>query len=1046
MIPMPDFTLADIRAMAGTTSFNRGQTYQRQQRVGTLHVKGNAAYAEVRGSNWRYYEASVEVQNGELSGYCDCPVGYRCKHVVAVALQWLSEAHAQPAWLDWLQHLPENGGTPSPQEPETGKFHLLYNLEPAPSGLRLEFYRAYLRKDATWGQQQRYQPASPFERMFQPDFIRSTDLEILNALTRQSNLHYLFLGASGHKALLLAAKSMRLHYRNQPVGLVEGRQLTWQWQDAQGGKQLRAELEGTRNWQLINTLPLMFIDRSSACIGELLSELGADEILHLQKAPTIPDEGLAQVSVALMSRFNPQQLPAPLQMDCEEIDQCIPHARITSVRLFGEHALPCIALQFDYGPCSLPADYQDDSPPRVTRKTGDRLYIIQRDLACEQAALETLHGLQLGLDSADEINFYWLPQSDSLGQYFSAWQQLTTEHLPQLAEQGWRISQDDDFQFNPRKASFSFSLGDTGPGWFDFGLQLTMEDGSKLDSTQLVTQWLEQGAPEQMVLHSQGGWLQIDTRPLQQIHSLLRGLVLEHDLNQTLQLPLYQAAQLEDLPDLDQRNAPLTRQLIEQLNDYRGIEPIQPPALLKAQLRDYQQQGLNWLAFLYRNHLGGILADDMGLGKTLQVLAFIAWLKEQNDSQQPVLVVAPTSLLGNWQREAARFAPHLTTRILHGSDRHHLMARQQDTDIIITSYALLHLDIDYHSTQDYALAVLDEAQAIKNPQTKTAISARRLRAGMRLCLSGTPLENHLGELWSLMDFALPGLLYGRSFFNDVFRNPIEKDGVETARNELARKISPFILRRTKQQVAAELPEKTTITQYVELGSKQAALYESIRLSMEKHIRDLVAKQGLAKSHIAFLDALLKLRQACIAPQLVKLEQAQNLHDSAKLDWLGDHLPAMLEEGRHILLFSQFTQALGLVEDILRKHQIAYSKLTGATRKRQEAIDAFQNGNNPVFLISLKAGGAGLNLTAADTVIHLDPWWNPAVENQATDRAYRIGQDKPVFVYKLVASGTVEERIQLMQEHKQALADSLFGSAGTATAAIDKEELLKLLAH
>lgn len=1043
---MLNFTRADVLAMAGASAFNRGQTYQRQQRVSALDVLNHAIYAEVRGSSWRYYESCVELQHGKLSGYCSCPVGYRCKHVVAVALQWLSEVNAQPAWLDWLQQLPADSDTQPLHAPETGRFHLLYTLEPSRAGLRVEFIRAYLRKDGNWGQQQAYQPSPPFERMFLPEFITPTDLEILNGLTRQNGIHSFFIGASGHKALQLAAKTGRLYYRNTPISLVKGRRLEWQWHAVEGGKKLQANLEDTAHWLLIHTQPLMFFDRSSACIGELLSDLDAKQILHLQKAPTIPDEGLAQVSAALISRFNNQQLPAPLQLDCEEITECTPHARITSIQALAEHALPCIELQFDYGPYSLPADYQDNSPQRVTRQTDERLTIIQRDLACEQAALETLHSLQLGLDSIDETHFYWLPQSDSLSQYFSAWQQLTTEQLPRLAEQGWRISQDDGFQFNPRQASFSFSLSDNGPGWFDFGLQLTMDDGSKLDNTQLITQWLEQGAPEQMVLHNQGNWLQIDTRPLQQIHSLLRGLVLEHDLNHVLQLPLYQAAQLEDLPDLDQRNAPLTRQLIEQLNNYRGIEPIPAPALLQAQLRDYQQQGLNWLAFLYRNHLGGILADDMGLGKTLQVLAFIAWLKAQNHSHLPVLVVAPTSLLGNWQREAARFAPHLTTCILHGSDRHSLMARQQGTDIIITSYALLHLDIDYHSTQAYALAVLDEAQAIKNPQTKTAISARRLKAGMRLCLSGTPLENHLGELWSLMDFALPGLLYGRSFFNDVFRNPIEKDGVETARNELARKISPFILRRTKQQVAAELPEKTTITQYVELGSKQAALYEGIRLSMEKHIRDLVAKQGLAKSHIAFLDALLKLRQACIAPQLVKLEQAHSLHDSAKLDWLDDHLPAMLEEGRRILLFSQFTQALGLVEDLLRKHRIAYSKLTGATRKRQEAIDAFQNGNTLMFLISLKAGGAGLNLTAADTVIHLDPWWNPAVENQATDRAYRIGQDKPVFVYKLVASGTVEERIQLMQEHKQALADSLFGSASTATAAIEKEELLQLLAH
>jgi SNF2 family DNA or RNA helicase len=367
-----------------------------------------------------------------------------------------------------------------------------------------------------------------------------------------------------------------------------------------------------------------------------------------------------------------------------------------------------------------------------------------------------------------------------------------------------------------------------------------------------------------------------------------------------------------------------------------------------------------------------------------------------------------------------------------------------ETDLVVTTYPLLLRDRERYKQQTFSLLVLDEAQAIKNPATKIAACVRAIRSDTRLCLSGTPLENHLGELWALLDFALPGLLGGRKAFNENYRKPIEKEGDETRQRELARRVRPFMLRRTKVEVVKELPPKTESVQYVELGGKQRTLYEGVRISMEKRIRDLVARQGMAKSRIEFLDALLKLRQACIDPRLVKLKQAAGIRESAKLDWLAATLPQLLEEGRRILIFSQFTQVLKLIEDHLKSQQVDFSKLTGQTRKRQTAIDRFQDGEVQVFLISLKAGGSGLNLTAADVVIHMDPWWNPAVENQATDRAHRIGQDKPVFVYKLVAADTVEERIHQMQQQKRALADALFDATGASALPQDKDALLALL--
>ncbi len=344
--------------------------------------------------------------------------------------------------------------------------------------------------------------------------------------------------------------------------------------------------------------------------------------------------------------------------------------------------------------------------------------------------------------------------------------------------------------------------------------------------------------------------------------------------------------------------------------------------------------------------------------------------------------------------------------------------------------------------------ILDEAQTIKNPRAKAAQIVRELDARHRLCLTGTPMENHLGELWSLFHFLAPGYLGDMRRFRRLFRIPIEEHGDQGRRLALQRRISPFLLRRTKQAVASELPEKIEIVRTVALDDAQAALYESVRAAMDKRVRETLSQKGLARSHITILDALLKLRQICCDPRLVKLEQAHKVRRSAKLELLLEMLPELLAEGRRILLFSQFTSMLSLIEAELKHLDIGYTKLTGQTRKREQVIEEFRSGAVPLFLISLKAGGVGLNLTEADTVIHFDPWWNPAVENQATDRAHRIGQTSTLFVYKLVTEQTVEEKILALQARKAALADGLYRDGqdgeGLGFSQTDLQELLEPL--
>ena len=414
----------------------------------------------------------------------------------------------------------------------------------------------------------------------------------------------------------------------------------------------------------------------------------------------------------------------------------------------------------------------------------------------------------------------------------------------------------------------------------------------------------------------------------------------------------------------------------------------------------------------------------MGLGKTIQALSHLLLEKEQGRLTGPSLIIAPTSVLFNWAKEIEKFTPSLSYIVINGAKRQENFELLKQYDIVITSYPLVLKDSEVHQHHVYYYLILDEAHYIKNPKTKLYQTMLTLKAEHKLCLTGTPMENHLGEFWAQFNFLLPGFLAGYQQFTRLFKTPIEKHNDHERKIMLNQRIKPFILRRTKELIAKELPKKTTIIQSLKIDGKQAELYESVRLTMDSRLKEIIAAKGLQRSQIEILDALLKLRQVCNHPQLLSLPSAKSVHQSAKLEFLMETLPEMVEEGRKVLIFSQFTSMLALIETELVASKIPYVKLTGSSRDRQAIVEQFESGKVPVFLISLRAGGVGLNLTAADTVIHFDPWWNPAVENQATDRAYRIGQDKPVFVYKLIIENSIEEKILQIQNKKAELANAL----------------------
>ena len=521
---------------------------------------------------------------------------------------------------------------------------------------------------------------------------------------------------------------------------------------------------------------------------------------------------------------------------------------------------------------------------------------------------------------------------------------------------------------------------------------------------------------------------------------------LSHAKGNVVQLHPLAAAGMEDffdaIPSLE-KNA-LWSDIKKRIEAARDFQAPFPKSFV-GDMRDYQLDGYDWLARSAKWGVGCCLADDMGLGKTIQALALLL----QRAGEGPALVVAPTSVCFNWEREAAKFAPTLKIKrvqsITTGSnakaERDKLITSAKKREVLITSYTLLQQEIELFAKKKYATVILDESQAIKNHESNRAKAAFSLQAEVRIAMTGTPIENRLSELWSLFRFLNPGLFGSQKSFEDRFAIPIQRDQSASARNTLRRLVHPFILRRTKSQVLAELPARTEIVREIELSPAEAKLYEAARLNALKELQDIKDKNSGA-GQLQILAALTRLRQLCCNPKMVIPDSEI---ESSKLEAFREIMEELLENRHKVLVFSQFVKHLEILKAELDKMGISYQYLDGSTpeRERRKRVDAFQSGESDAFLISIKAGGSGLNLTAADYVIHVDPWWNPAVEDQATDRAHRIGQTRPVTVYRLITQGTIEEKIVRLHHEKRDLADKLLEGTDQATK-LSADELIDIL--
>lgn len=593
---------------------------------------------------------------------------------------------------------------------------------------------------------------------------------------------------------------------------------------------------------------------------------------------------------------------------------------------------------------------------------------------------------------------------------------------------------------NPHKLRPKLIVEGSGIDWFTVstewereGMRLTVSDLERLAS-----------ATSRFVKLPDGGWVQLDTDAVLAAHETMADLGVDGLSPITQKVEMVHATQLGDTAMSRFANQAEVKILREHVAKFAGIPPTELPAGIVGDLRPYQKEGFDFLCHLGRMKLGGVLADDMGLGKTLQTLAWLAWLKQSNPHDpQPTLVICPASVLHNWRRESNRFTPDMKVLILQsGPARHNLRHQIPQHDLIVTNYALLRRDLTALQKFSFRAIVLDEAQFIKNPSAQVTLSVKQLHSRYRLALTGTPMENRLLDLWSIMDFVQPGYLGSQSDFNEKYDPP--GDDIEVrhiSRRRLSARLRPLILRRLKKQVARDLPDRIEERRDCELGELQRKLYLAELRRSREQILQTVADKGLAQSKIHVLAALTRLRQICCHPQLVGSDAA-----SGKTETLFELLEPLLAEGHKVLVFSQFVQMLKLLEQECQQRQIPTHLLTGATKQRQDVVQAFQTDAQPgVFLLSLRAAGTGLNLTSASYVLLYDPWWNPAVEAQAIDRSHRIGQTQTVMAYRLIAPGTVEEKIWELQQRKSQTISDVLGEEGFARS-LSKQDLEYLFAE
>ncbi len=710
----------------------------------------------------------------------------------------------------------------------------------------------------------------------------------------------------------------------------------------------------------------------------------------------------------------------------------------------GSPASLAATLFADYKGVKLVAAKSDPNARFANPDPADLLRYTVRNMEAETKALERLSESGLRGTVGDE-----LPPIVGVREVLN----FMARDLPSLHREGWQIvveGKAGEVWNDARFVTPVVRVADGGQGgWFDVDFEYDDGEGGTLSPADVQRALLK----NEFYVERKGRTILLDATAIEAMRDIFADCAAGEG-NQPGSFRLseiyasYVKSSLDALEGIDVEAAPAWQTAARVQNHELTFEPVVLPPSLDSILRPYQRDGINWLRFLEQHHFGGILADEMGLGKTLQTLAWLQLQRSHADAAgKPALIICPTSLVENWAEEVQKFTPQLRVMTVQGTDRHQKFSEFSKVDLVVTSYALLRRDIETYASTGFSAVVLDEAQHIKNRSTQNAIVVKKLKSPHHLVLSGTPIENSVSDLWSIMDFLMPGYLGSHENFRTRYEQPImrgDRDG-EMAQAKLRRKLQPFLLRRLKRDVATDLPPKIERIAHCTLTPDQQTVYRSLLEASQRRILDMVAAQGFQKSRMEILKTLLRLRQTCCHLELLKLADLESKQPSAKMDLCFELLDEALDGGHRVLVFSQFTSMLAILRRELDARQIQYCYLDGSTMERMKIVHEFNSNRAiPVFLISLKAGGTGLNLTGADMVIHYDPWWNPAVEDQATDRAYRIGQKRTVYAVKLITRNSVEEKVLELQRRKKIVIDATLANDEQVMEKLNWEDVQELL--
>ena len=1051
-----EFNYKFIKEHANSGSWRRGYEYHLKDMVFDTYPEKNFYMGKVKGNFQDHYKTDLIFKKNGVTARCNCPLKEEwCKHAVAVALKAIDE-HAYEDWLETKFGIQTDFPDENTALKDAPKGNYIFHFNPK---RKANFFSILVMSRETGKVVRQIEPilralieAQKLDENFELNNSQKVELNILKELLKISRQDKkagwydipitkfgpMFNLLSMADEVLDEKTKQRLKFTDEEWKLV-----LYVNSSQAGALMLSLEWQRPDKDDVYPFEEIRYFSRHLKW-GRYKNIIFPTNIAMQSIPQNLLKSSFTELKDAEGGKFIYEELPKLREVMDVKISENIsklmleerPPLKIVTLGIDYDQSLKA-SLEFEYDGVRVPfSKNAGEKAPYITVKKADEdlIYWVKRNTRHEQEAYNMLLACKfvpmqtnnLALEKENAIDFY--------------------NYYIKQAGDSWKFEEKDDMNFfklmeNPFKLCAEIKFSEEVQDSFE--IHIFGKAGDEIINFDDIYETIQNG--EKYARIRSLGFVEY---PAQNVYAMMRAFN-SFDVYRTpdnrFTVKTYRAGLINELKNLDIELilSEDFEKFWEQMSTFSTTEDLKLPKGINAEFREYQTKGFGWLWFMYKYGLNGILADDMGLGKTLQALTAVQKAKEE-DGAMPTLVICPTTVVFNWESEIQKFAPTLSCLKLSGVERKQLFKHIEKYDVVITSYALIRRDIDKLKEINFRYIILDESQNIKNAMSQTAQAVKKLQSQHKLALSGTPIENKLEELWSVFDFLMPGFLFSVADFNYRYVNPIMERQDKTVERRLKLQIYPFILRRMKRDVAKDLPDKVENIAYCELTDEQKDFYLQVLDSTKEELFKSIEQNGLEKSRLSIFSALLRLRQICCHPRLYDKDNVKNIISSGKFEKLKSMLEEIVSEGHRVLLFSQFVDMLDIVKAWLEREGISYEYLTGKTKDRQTAVERFNSTPSiPIFLISLKAGGTGLNLTGADYVIHYDPWWNPAVEDQATDRAYRIGQTKKVFVYRLITKNTVEEKIQKLKTVKRNLVDSVISVDRNITKSLTMEDIKEI---